>query len=138
MAPLMAPPATAAPGGPTWPPGEDRGSISISERVVEKLAAHTVGEVDQVGGSAHRLLGVPTRREDPDRAPQVRATVRGRVCLLQVRLSVCYSASVTRVTDRVRAHLIDRLGELAGLQVREVDITVTALHHPHPQGRVIK
>ena len=138
MTPLMAPPATAEPGGPTRPPGEDRGSISISERVVEKLAAHVIGEIDQVGGAAHRLLGVPTRREDPDRAPQVRATVRGRVCSLQVRLSVCYPVSVTRVTDQVRAHLIGRLGELAGLQVREVDITVTALHHPHPVGRVIE
>jgi uncharacterized alkaline shock family protein YloU len=134
----MAPPATAAPGGPTRLPGEDRGSISISERVVEKLATHAIGEVDQVGGAAHRLLGVPTRREDPDRAPQVRATIHGGVCLLQVRLSVCYPASVTQVTDRVRAHLIARLGELAGLQVRGVDITVTALHHPHPQGRVIE
>ncbi|GEL20553.1 hypothetical protein [Pseudonocardia asaccharolytica] len=75
---------------------------------------------------------MPTRREDPDLAPQVRATAHGRVCSLQARLWVCYPAPVARVAEQIRAHLIDRLGELAGLQVREVDITVTALHHPHP------
>jgi len=57
MAAVIARPATAAHGGPTRPPGEDRGSISISERVVEKLGAQAIGEVDQFGGAAHRLLG---------------------------------------------------------------------------------
>jgi uncharacterized alkaline shock family protein YloU len=134
----MTPPATAAPGGPTRLPGEDRGSLTITERVVEKLAAHAIGEVDEVGGAAHRLLGVPTSREDPGQAPQVRAALHGRVCMLQVRLSVRYPASAARVTEQVRAHLIERLDELGGLQVRGVDITVTALHHPRPPGRVIE
>jgi uncharacterized alkaline shock family protein YloU len=117
---------------------EDRGSLSIEDRVVEKMAAHVIGEVEDVGGAARRWLGVPAGREDPDRSPQVRARVDGVVCSLQVRLSVGYPASVTRVTEQVRAHLTDKLSELAGLQVQAVDIVVTALHPPPVPGRVIR
>lgn len=117
---------------------EDRGSLSIEDRVVEKMAAHVIGEVDDVGGAARRLLGVPTGRDDPDRSPQVRARVDGVVCSLQVRLSVGYPASVTRVTEQVRAHVTAKLKELAGLQVKGVDIVVTALHPPHVPGRVVR
>jgi uncharacterized alkaline shock family protein YloU len=117
---------------------EDRGSLSIEDRVVEKMAAHVIDEVDDVGGAARRWLGVPAGRDDPDRSPQVRARVDGVVCSLQVRLSVGYPASVTRVTEQVRAHVTAKLRELAGLQVKGVDIIVTALHPPHGPGRVIR
>lgn len=130
----------SAPSGrpPDAARAEDRGSLSIEDRVVEKMAAHVIGEVEDVGGAARRWLGVPAGREDPDRSPQVRARVDGVVCSLQVRLSVGYPASVTRVTEQVRAHLTDKLSELAGLQVQAVDIVVTALHPPPVPGRVIR
>jgi uncharacterized alkaline shock family protein YloU len=117
---------------------EERGSLSIEDRVVEKMAAQVIGEVDDVGGAARRWLGVPAGGNDPDRSPQVRARVEGVVCSLQVRLSVGYPASVTRVTEQVRAHVTAKLRELAGLQVQGVDIIVTALHPPHVPGRVIR
>ena len=129
-------PPTGGDAAPARP--EDRGSITIERRVVEKMAAQVVGEVDQVGGAARRLMGVPAGREDPNRAPQVQATVNGLICSLQVRLSVYYPASVTQVTERVRRRVIDRLDELAGMQVRRVDIIVTALQSPHSQVRVVE
>lgn len=120
-------------------PPDMRGSTTIADRVVQAMAAQIAGEVDQVGGAARRMLGVSAGREGAENAVRVDADVRGGVCSLRVRLSVCYPAPVAQVTEHVRQQLIDRLATLAGLQVRRVEITVTALHSPQQaSGREIR
>lgn len=116
---------------------ETRGSTTIADRVVERMAAAASGEIEQGGGSKRRLLGVPAGRHDAGRPPLVHARVHGSVATIAVRLSVAYPASVPTVTEQVRTRIIDRLAELAGIRARTVDITVTALPLPHTHGRVI-
>lgn len=136
--------AGSAPAGRPTPahhgsaPPEERGATTLHDRVVERMAARLAGEVDQVGGAARRVLGVSTGGDEAEQIPQVTAEVRGRMCALRVRLSVEYPAPVAPVTEHVRHVLIDRLAELADLQVRTVDITVTALRPPHPARREIR
>jgi uncharacterized alkaline shock family protein YloU len=113
----------------------DTGLISIADAVVEKIAARAAAEVDDVGGSAGRVLGVPIGSDGADRSPRVRARVDGSIVTLDVRLSVTYPAPVGRVTQQVRDHLTSRIAGLTGLSVRQVDITVTALHHPRARHR---
>lgn len=136
---VLAPPATpwAPPQGrhradPV--PVADRGELSIAEQVVEKIAATALGEIDQIGGTARTMLGVPLGSTDPDRLPQVTAQVTGSVATLTARCSVTYPAPVARVTDQARAHVIDRVDTLTGLRVAQLDITVTALTSPSPSS----
>ncbi|WP_027929050.1 Asp23/Gls24 family envelope stress response protein [Amycolatopsis thermoflava] len=107
---------------------EERGQTTISERTVERIAATALTEVGGVGGSARRVLGVAVTGEDLGRPPHVSAQIRGEAARLDVRLSVTYPASVRATTEAARRHLVHRLGELTGLAVSRVDITVTALH----------
>ncbi|MBJ7607873.1 MAG: Asp23/Gls24 family envelope stress response protein [Candidatus Dormibacteraeota bacterium] len=108
-------------------PAAERGDLTIADGVIEKIAATLVAQVDQIGGTARRVLGVPLGSGDPDGLPQVRATVTGSVVALEVACTVTYPAPIGRVTDQARRHLIGRIAELTDLTVRQVDITVTAL-----------
>ncbi|GAA3788496.1 hypothetical protein GCM10022380_00790 [Amycolatopsis tucumanensis] len=114
----------------------ERGRTVIADRVVERLAAYAVTEVESVGGSARQVLGVTVGAEDQDRAAGVQARVDGATAELDVRLSIAYPKPVAATCERVRAHLVRRVGELTGLAVSRVDITVTALHGPSATGRI--
>ncbi|MGW6443200.1 Asp23/Gls24 family envelope stress response protein [Lentzea sp. NPDC055074] len=105
-----------------------RGSLTISEVAVERIAAHAALEVDGIGGSALRVLGVTVGSEEAERDVRVAASVTGAVVALDVRLSITYPAPVGSTTEAARAHLTRRIHEMTGLSVSKVDITVTALH----------
>ena len=104
-----------------------RGRTTVSERVVARLATALTTEVPDVGGVASRLLGVTVGTADRDRDAQVTARVTGGTATATVRCSVAYPAPVRATTERLRAHLVDRLGALTGLEVSRVDVVVTAL-----------
>jgi uncharacterized alkaline shock family protein YloU len=112
--------------GPAAP--EERGTTTIAQRVVERLAAQAIGELPDVGGSAKRVLGLSVSGTDLDSAAQVSATISGRRAALDVRISVVYPASVGATTEAVRAHLMRRVEEFTGIRVHRVDVAVTALH----------
>ncbi|MDD7926521.1 Asp23/Gls24 family envelope stress response protein [Actinomycetospora chibensis] len=105
----------------------ERGSLSIDDTVVEKVAAAAAGEIDGVRGAARRVLGVPTGSDDGDGRPRVSARVTGQTAALEVRLSVVYPASVRATTEAVRSHLRDRVHALTELTVSRVDVSVAAL-----------
>jgi uncharacterized alkaline shock family protein YloU len=66
--------------------------------------------------------------EDFERDARVTATIDGDSVTIAVRCSVAYPAPVASTTEALRTHLVARLDKLTGLRVRQVDITVTALH----------
>jgi uncharacterized alkaline shock family protein YloU len=112
-----------------------RGRTTLADRAVARIAAHAVTEVDDVGGAAHRVLGVAVGGPALGGSAQVSAHVYGETTVLHVRLSVVYPQSVARATERVRAHLLHRVKELTGLEVSRVDITVTALRPSQTEDR---
>lgn len=122
----------------TTVPVEERGTLVVAGRAVERIAAHAARELPDVGGAAGRVLGVVVGGEDADRPVTVDADVDGDAVRLSARLSITYPASVGRTTEHVRAHLRDRVGALTGLEVRRVDITVTALHAPVRASRRVR
>ncbi|MEV6641352.1 Asp23/Gls24 family envelope stress response protein [Amycolatopsis sp. NPDC051371] len=107
---------------------DERGTLTVSDRTVERIAAQVVTEVEGAGGAANRVLGVAVGGEDPDNSAKVTAKVHGDTAALDVRLSLSYPRSVGRTTENVRRHLMRRVAELTGLTVSRVDVTVTALH----------
>jgi uncharacterized alkaline shock family protein YloU len=71
-----------------------------------------------------------------DRLPKVSADVDGQLGFLDVELSVRWPAPVAQVTEAVRQHLSERVGELVGLDIREVNIEVVELITESPAARV--
>lgn len=106
---------------------ERRGRTEIAERVVEKIAARALTEVEEAGGTARRVLGVRLGRGSDEAAPQVTAWIDGALVVLWMRISVGYPAPVRDVTRRLRDHVRTRVGDLTGLDVRQVDIDVDRL-----------
>ena len=120
------------------------GRISISSKVVEKIAARAAVEIPDAGGAAARLLGraVPgaghlgIRRSGLSSLPKVSADVDGELGFLDVQLSVRWPAPTGQVTEAVRQHLFSRLAELVGLQIREVNIEIVDLISDTSSARV--
>jgi uncharacterized alkaline shock family protein YloU len=108
--------------------GSGHGRTTMADRVVERTATVLIREVDGVGGTAPRVLNVDVGSEDFERDARVTATIDGDSVTIAVRCSMVYPAPVASTTEALRTHLIARLDKLTGLRVRQVDITVTALH----------
>jgi uncharacterized alkaline shock family protein YloU len=113
----------------------DRGTTHIEPRVVEKVAAHAVREVDNATGAARRVLGFPLGTTDSSTGASVRARVDGSFAAVDVTMTVVYPASILDVTRTTRRHVRERVAELTGVQVEQVDITVagTAIQRPAPR-----
>lgn len=113
------------------------GVISVADAVVAKLSSRAAVEVDDVGAAATRVLGkelpagglsrLGMKRSALGTLPSCSAQVDGHLAFVNLTISVRYPASVRQVAASVREHVAARVGEMTGLQVVEVDITVPAL-----------
>lgn len=116
------------------------GTISVEPRVVEKIAARVAADVPDAGGTASRGLGrnLPGGHDSSlDSLPRVRADVDGGIAALTVTMSVRWPASIAAVSDAVRAAVRESVHTVTGLQITDVDITVTDLvTHFAPPPRV--
>ncbi|MFE7788577.1 Asp23/Gls24 family envelope stress response protein [Streptomyces sp. NPDC057460] len=116
-----------------------RGSTTISDRAVERIAAQVLTEVENIGGTPGRVLGIEVPGQHAEDSAQVAAKVSGdSVAALDVRLSVAYPESVAHTTEDARARLVRRVADLTGLTVTRVDITVTALRTPDSPTRRVR
>jgi uncharacterized alkaline shock family protein YloU len=107
----------------------------MADRVLERIAAHVLTEVEETGGAARRVLGVPLGPTGQRTRPQVTAHVDGHLAILRMRITVAYPEPIRQVTRRLRDRVTSRLGELTGLEVRQVDIDIVRLTRPQEQGR---
>jgi len=111
------------------------GTIGISDDVVAKIAACAAVEIPDAGAAATRVMGrsIPgggrlgLRATDLAALPKTKAEIDGNSTFLSMELSIRWPASVPDTTAQVRQHVRERIQELAGLTVAEVDITVAAL-----------
>jgi uncharacterized alkaline shock family protein YloU len=112
------------------------GTISIADGVVTKIAARAAAEDPDAGAAAARMLGraVPgasrlpgVRDTNLEGLPKTSVVVDGSKAYVTLELSVRWPVSIREVTGRVRSHVRDRVRELAGLDVDEVDIMVADL-----------
>jgi uncharacterized alkaline shock family protein YloU len=107
-------------------PGQ-RGRTTIADRVVTKVAAQAVSEVEQTGGVARELAGITLGRQTGGGQARVAARIDGHLTIIELRLALSYPAPVRTVTREVRRHVIERVTGLTGLEVRHVDIEVARL-----------
>jgi uncharacterized alkaline shock family protein YloU len=118
--------------------GTDRGTTTIADEVVEKIAGIATREIPGVhdlGGDVARVfaglrerIGLGDADDDTDRGIRVR--LDGREAAVGITLVVEYGYVVRAVTDKVRANVIGAVENLLDLDVTEVNIRVDDVHVP--------
>lgn len=113
----------------------DRGTTSIDDSVVAKIAALAAREVDGVaalgGAMSGALANVVGRiRGGEHRTAGVGVEVGSRQAAVDISCQMQYPASIHEVADSVRQNVIDRIESMTGLEVVEVNIAVSDLVFP--------
>jgi uncharacterized alkaline shock family protein YloU len=93
----------------------ERGETRIADRVVAKIAAQAAKEAI----------------EEPPKegaAPRATVTVHRDTARVRVSLELRYPSDIGRQCGGVRRRVVERVGELAGMDVAEVAVQVERLH----------
>ncbi len=120
-----------------------RGGTTISDAVVKKVAGLAAQEIDkvQVGGGSSAAVGsflgsvggaVTGRSSGGGGAPTsgVSVEVGQEEAAVDLTVAVEYGASIPQVAQAVRRNVINRVENLVGLRVTEVNITVNDVQFP--------
>ena len=113
----------------------ERGRTTISDRAVARIVGKAVRDVEASGGLGRTLIGVPVPGRGPART-EVR--VHGDIVTAKVELSVTYPTPVRAVAREVRKSVRERVRQLAGLTVRQVDVDVAEMGRPGAGERTVR
>jgi uncharacterized alkaline shock family protein YloU len=112
-----------------------RGRTVIADQVVTRIAAQACVEVPHVHPNTPALAG-RVLQQDP--AVSAAADVDGHLVQLRVQVSVDYPVSLVAVTRELRDHVRDRLAQLCGLTVTDMDIRISELRADLPPQRRVR
>ena len=119
--------------------GQDgRGRTTVADGVVAKIAGIAIQEIEGVhalGGGAARALG--TLREkvgQKDLTQGVSVEVGQTQVAVDVTLVVEYPHPLQQVADNARDAVYTAVEDLVGMEVTEVNITITDIHVPSDGG----
>jgi uncharacterized alkaline shock family protein YloU len=114
----------------------ERGSTNISDTVVQKIAGIAAQEVEKVqmgGGATAAVTGFlgsvsdavsGSSSGDGSPARGVSVEVGEEEAAVDLTMAIEYGVSIPQVTEAVRRNVINRVENLTGLGVTEVNITV--------------
>jgi uncharacterized alkaline shock family protein YloU len=118
----------------------ERGSTTIQDGVVSKVAGVAAQEVDGVrmGGStsqtADSLLGSITGGSSGGSASRGVSVEVGEVeAAVNLAMTVEYGRSIHQIAEAVRRNVIRRVEDLVGLRVAEVNISVDDIFFPQQE-----
>jgi len=117
--------------GPLRPPAE-RGETTMADRVVEKVAAAAVGEVELAAGAPRRM------RHGPSNSARAQVSIDGHIATIGVDMSVVYPSPIRSVARVARRHVAARVTELTGLEVKQLDINVIGFLPAHTDRRRVR
>ena len=118
----------------------ERGSTSISDSVVSKIAGIASQEVDGIrmgsGGSqaVSGLLGSITGGSGGGQTQGVSVEVGQEEAALDLTLTAEYGKSIPQLAEAVRRNVANRVESLVGLRVTEVNITVSNIFFPQQEA----
>lgn len=121
---------------PEGPLQTEQGDTSIEDRVVEKIAEIAAREIPGVyamGTSTQRTISNIAGKisRAPAAGPSGVSVKTGLVqASIELTIVVEYGFSIVEVADGIRANIIDRVGQMTGLDVIEVNIDVSDVHLP--------
>jgi uncharacterized alkaline shock family protein YloU len=123
--------------GSSSPLQTERGSTSISDSVVSKVAGIAAQEVEgiRMGGSATQAVGGFLGSITGGSQTQgVSVEVGQEEAALDLTLTTEYGKSIPQVAEAVRQNVINRVESLVGLRVTEVNITVSNVFFPQEEA----
>ena len=126
-----------APGGGRTVP-RARGTLTLSEQVIEKIASQSASEVAAAGGESGGFLGIG-QHSDLGARPKVDVELRETSADLFVSVAMPYGVSIRQTTQRVRDRVSQEVERLTGVAVHRVDVDVAVLVLPdpdHSEGRL--
>ncbi len=127
----------------------ERGRTMIGDAVVAKIAGIAAQEVEkvQMGGGAAAAVGgflesvtgtvtggSPAGGGSPARGVSVE--VGEEEAAVDLTMALEYGVPIPQTTEQVRRNVVNRLENLTGLSVREVNITVTDVQLPEERPRL--
>jgi uncharacterized alkaline shock family protein YloU len=118
----------------------ERGSTSISDSVVSKIAGIASQEVDGIrmgsGGSQAMsgLLGSITGGSSGSQTQGVSVEVGQEEAAIDLTLTAEYGKSIPQLAEAVRRNVANRVESLVGLRVTEVNITVSNIFFPQQEA----
>jgi uncharacterized alkaline shock family protein YloU len=121
----------------------ERGATSIGDAVVAKIVGIAAQEVEgvQTGGGTARAIGgfldsVPGPASGVGGGSQTRGVsveVGAEEAAAELSMAVEYGRPIPQTTEAVRNNVIDRVENLTGLRVTEVNITVNDVLFPEEE-----
>jgi len=110
------------------------GKNTIAEGVVEKvagIAARQVRGVHALGGGAARALGaIRGVINQQDHGQGVSVEVGEKQVAADIVIVAEYPVELQRVADEVRKSVTDAISQVVGMEVTEVNVTVSDVHLP--------
>ena len=131
--------ASAATGAGGSPLQTDRGNTTIADSVVSKISGIAAQEVDGIrmgsGASqtASNLLGSITGGSG-GQTTGVTVEVGQEEAAVDLTLTVEYGKSVAQIAEAVRRNVSNRIENLVGLRVTEVNISVSNIFFPQQEA----
>ncbi|WP_146360132.1 Asp23/Gls24 family envelope stress response protein [Arthrobacter yangruifuii] len=113
---------------------EDRGETVLARRVLEKTASQVARDETFAGGTSGGFMGIGSRA-DLSARPDASVELAGNIASLKVTVGLPYPMPLRQATEQLRRRISERVTELTGVQVRQVDITVSWLKPPQPELR---
>jgi uncharacterized alkaline shock family protein YloU len=117
----------------------DRGTTTISDGVVSKIAGMSAQEVEGVhmGGSASRtaggLLGSVTGSESQTRGVSVEV---GKIeTAIDLKMGIEYGRNILQSVEEVRQRITERVQNMTGLRVTELNVTIADISFPEEEQR---
>ncbi len=119
----------------------ERGGTRIEDSVVSKIAGIGAQEVDGVrmGGGTSQAIGgllssvTGSGGGSGGQSRGVSVEVGAVEAAIDVTLTVAYGISIPQVAEAVRRNIINRVENLVGLNVTEVNITVNDVFFPEQE-----
>ena len=120
------------------PLSSERGATTISDAVVSKVAGIAVLEVEglEMGGATSRTVGGFLDSWTSSGGRQARGVsveVGEQEAAIELSMAVEYPKSIPQISEAVRNNVINRVENLVGLNVVEVNITVNDILLPEEE-----
>lgn len=103
-----------------------RGTTVLSRKVLEKIVGQIAKDETFAGGSTGGFLGIGARA-DLSARPRADVELAGNLATLKVEVGLPYPVPLRSATDQLRNRISGRVTEMTGVEVRQVDVTVSWL-----------
>jgi uncharacterized alkaline shock family protein YloU len=127
-------PLTTVPGTSVIPTGTASGKTVIADAVVAKIAGIAAREVPGVyalGGGAARMVGaIREAIGTTDLGQGVKVEVGETQVAADITITVEYPTPLHEVSNAVRVAVADAIERLIGMEVAEINVTVSDVHIP--------